>query len=46
MFLKEKITAFGILGVIFVVLGVICISFNESNFKLEDFVQFDEEMNM
>lgn len=40
MFLKEKITAFGILGVIFVVLGVICISFNDSNFKLEEFVVF------
>lgn len=38
LFLKEKITVFGILGVILVVLGVICISFNDSNFKLEEFI--------
>jgi len=38
MLLKEKITAFGILGVIFVVLGVICISMNDTNYKLEEFI--------
>ena len=38
IFLKEKITAFGILGVIFVVLGVICISMNDTNYKLEEFI--------
>jgi hypothetical protein len=38
--LKEKITAFGILGVILVVLGVICISMNDTNFKLEEFIVF------
>uniref|UniRef100_A0A6C0DCA0 EamA domain-containing protein n=1 Tax=viral metagenome TaxID=1070528 RepID=A0A6C0DCA0_9ZZZZ len=38
LFLKEKITAFGILGVILVVLGVICISMNDTNFKLEEFI--------
>jgi hypothetical protein len=36
--LKEKITVFGILGVILVVLGVVCISFNDTNFKLEEFI--------
>jgi len=40
LFLKEKITAFGILGVILVVLGVICISMNDTNFKLEEFIVF------
>lgn len=40
LFLKEKITVFGILGVILVVLGVVCISFNDSNFKLEEFIVF------
>ena len=38
LFLKEKITVFGILGVILVVLGVVCISFNDTNFKLEEFI--------
>jgi len=38
LFLKEKITAFGILGVILVVLGVVCISFNDPKFKLEEFI--------
>jgi len=40
LFLKEKITVFGILGVILVVLGVVCISFNDTNFKLEEFIVF------
>ena len=40
LFLKEKITVFGILGVILVVLGVICISMNDTNFKLEEFIVF------
>jgi len=37
-FLKERITAFGILGVILVILGVVCISMNDSKYKMEDFV--------
>ena len=38
LFLKEKITIFGVLGVILVVLGVVCISMNDSEFKLEEFI--------
>jgi drug/metabolite transporter (DMT)-like permease len=40
LFLKEKITIFGVLGVILVVLGVVCISMNDSEFKLEEFIVF------
>jgi len=40
LFLKEKITIFGFLGVLFIVLGVVCISFNDTNFNLEEFVVF------
>lgn len=38
IFLKEKITAFGFMGVLFIVLGVICISMNDTNYKLEEFI--------
>jgi len=38
LFLKEKITIFGVLGIILVVLGVVCISMNDSEFKLEQFL--------
>lgn len=40
LFLKEKITIFGFLGVLFIVLGVVCISLNDTNFNLEEFVVF------
>ena len=40
LFLKEKITIFGFLGVLFIVLGIVCISFNDTNFNLEEFVVF------
>jgi drug/metabolite transporter (DMT)-like permease len=40
LFLKEKITIFGFMGVLFIVLGVVCISFNDTNFNLEEFVVF------
>ena len=40
LFLKEKITIFGFLGVLFIVLGVVCISFNDTNFNLEEIVVF------
>jgi len=40
LFLKEKITIFGFMGVLFIVLGVVCISFNDTNFNLEEIVVF------
>jgi drug/metabolite transporter (DMT)-like permease len=36
-FMKEELNGFGILGILFIVLGVVCISFNDGNYKLENF---------
>jgi drug/metabolite transporter (DMT)-like permease len=36
-FMKEDLNGFGILGIILIVLGVICIAFNDGNYKLENF---------
>lgn len=38
LFFKEKITVVGVGGVILIVLGIICLSLNESTFKMEEFV--------
>jgi len=40
IFLKEKITPIGGVGVILIILGVICIVFNESHEKFERFLTF------
>lgn len=38
LFFSENITAFGVFGAFLIVLGVFCISLNDANFKLEEFV--------
>jgi drug/metabolite transporter (DMT)-like permease len=36
-FMKEELNDFGILGILFIVLGVVCIAYNDGNYKLENF---------
>jgi len=36
-FMKEELNTFGILGILLIVLGVICIAYNYGNYKLENF---------
>jgi multidrug transporter EmrE-like cation transporter len=40
IFLKEKVNIYGFIGVILIVLGVICLAFNEKKHK-ELFVTWD-----
>jgi drug/metabolite transporter (DMT)-like permease len=35
--MKEELNSFGILGIFLIVLGVICIAYNDGNYKLENF---------
>ena len=36
-FMKEQLNSFGILGILFITLGVVCIAYNDGNYKLENF---------
>jgi drug/metabolite transporter (DMT)-like permease len=36
-FMKEELNNFGILGILLIVLGVVCIAYNDGNYKLENF---------
>lgn len=40
LFTKEKITIYGVLGTIFIVFGILLISYNEKQYKPEGFLQF------
>ena len=37
LFLKERLTSIGVAGVLLIVAGVMCIAFNDGNYKLENF---------
>lgn len=39
-FFHEKINILGVLGVLLIVLGIICISLNDASFRMEEFVGF------
>jgi len=36
-FMKEELNSFGILGILLITLGVVCIAYNDGNYKLENF---------
>ena len=38
LFLNEKVDKYGILGIIFIILGVGCISMNDTMYELEEFI--------
>lgn len=38
LFFEEKITLIGVLGVLLIVLGIVCISLNDATFKIEEFL--------
>jgi drug/metabolite transporter (DMT)-like permease len=40
LFTKEKITLYGVLGTILIVIGIILISYNDKMFKKEGFLEF------
>lgn len=40
LFTKEKITKYGVLGTILIVIGIILVSYNDKMFKKEGFLQF------
>ncbi len=40
LFTKEKITIYGVLGTIFIVLGILLISYNDKHYKREGFLKF------
>ena len=37
LFLKEQLTVMGVAGILLIVAGVMCIAFNDGNYKLENF---------
>jgi len=37
-FFNEKVNVLGVLGVLLVVLGIVCIALNDASFKMEEFV--------
>ena len=40
LFTKEKITIYGVLGTIFIVFGILLISYNDKHYKREGFLKF------
>jgi drug/metabolite transporter (DMT)-like permease len=38
LFFEEKITLIGVLGVLFIVLGIVCIAMNDATFRIEEFL--------
>jgi drug/metabolite transporter (DMT)-like permease len=39
-FMKEKLNYFGIIGILLIVSGTICIAFNDSTYKVENFFSY------